>query len=292
MTERRQLFKRNFQASITNLSIGKKIDIEGLRITFKITKTNKARGNTATCAIYNLSPINRKTILTPNTKSGAPQTKIEIRAGYGTESKLIFTGVGTASTQWDAPNYVSTVVANDSFGISSAPFENIYPKNYLVDTIIDDLIRAVGLPRGTVEKIGAALKQSRSFSGMAESQFEDLASTYGFTFDIQNGKVNVFFGRNREKRSKVFLGKDSGMIGSPYWDGSIVKVRSLIIAEILPNNLVTLEVEDVQLAGQYTVLKVVIKGDNWGSNAVMEIELAPRGLESFYDNLLDVGNIV
>lgn len=284
MTEK-VLFKRNFKATIQNLSIDKQITVEGLRISFKITKTKKAKGNKATLEIFNLAPINREIILAPATKSGSPQVVVSIFAGYGEESQLVFRGVGTTTTEWSPPDYNSKFFLTDATSLPSAPMDTAYPKNYSVDVIIDDLIKAVGHPRGIIDKIGVALKKSRSFTEQAEDELVALGSTYGFTFDIQNQKTNILLGSNRAARVNTFLGKNSGMVGSPYWQGSIVKVRCLIIPEIEPNSLVTLEVEDTQLKGTYTVAKVVIKGDNFGSDALMDIEMEPRGLESVYNFL-------
>ena len=44
----------------------------------------------------------------------------------------------------------------------------------------------------------------------------------------------------------------------------------LIIPEIVPNSIVSLQVPDTSLVGFYTVAKVMAKGDNWGNDTVQD----------------------
>jgi hypothetical protein len=288
----RALFRRNFKATITNLDSGKSVDIEGLRIAFKLTKTKKAKGNRANIQIYNMSPTNRGLSVAPNTKEGSPQIILALFGGYGKEAKLLFNGVGTASSEWDAPDWVTKFILTDSNSLSTPPFEKAYSKGAPLDTIIDDLLNALQIPTGIVQLTGISLKHSRSFSGPPDYALEELASTYGFIFDIQDGKTNILQPGFLSLRSVITISKDTGMIRTPYWEGSIVKVRCLIIPEITPNSVVSIETTDTKVVGQYTVVKVGSTGDNWGDNAFMDLELEPRELEALYGTLPGVELLV
>jgi hypothetical protein len=287
----RLLFKRNFNASIVNLNTGSTIDVLDLRIAFKITKTNSDKGSKALVEIYNLSPLNREKVLSPNTKTGSPQVEVSLYGGYGTDSKLLFKGVGTAASEWSPPDYVTKFTVTDAVAVSSDPFSKEYPKQTSIDVIIDDLLKNIKLPRGVIQKVGFSIPTSRSFSGQPETILSGLASNWGFVFDIQNGFVNIYFG-NTAPRKLVTLSKDTGLVAKPYWEGSIVKARSLVIPEIVPNGLVELDIRNVSLKGRYTVAKVVAKGDNWKASTYMDLELEPRGLEPIYQTLTGVEGII
>jgi len=157
MSENRQLFKRNFKATITNLASGKSVTITDLRIAFKLTKTKKSKGNRAAIQIYNMSPANRGLTLALNTKSGNPQTRVALFGGYGEESKLLFNGIGLAATEWDAPDWISKFVLTDSLSLTTRPFEVGYRRGTPIDSIIGDLLKAIGLPTGVIQKLGTSL---------------------------------------------------------------------------------------------------------------------------------------
>lgn len=287
-----RLFKRVYKLVVTNLTNNETYTFENLKIGFKITKTKKARGNKAILEAYNISPERRGSISAKSTKDGEPQIRCALYGGFDKEPKLLFNGTGLSSTKWASPDYITTFTLTDDAvsAITTDIFEFAYDKGTSIDTIISDMLGVLGLPTGRLDTIGSSLKRSRSFSGPPTEKLEELASTYGFRFDVQNGRASIIKeGSSDFDDVVVNLNKDSGLIGKPYWEGSIVKASCLVLPEIVPNSIVYIGVKDREIVGPYSVAKMQIKGDNWAGSATMDLELEPRDLVGTYETLIGVG---
>jgi len=279
-----ELFRRSYVLKITNLITNKEVTIDKLRCSFKTTKANSAKENKANIAVYNLSPANRSALAALDTKEGTPQIQVELFAGYGGKTTLLFKGTGNSSTEWKAPNYVTVLNASDGVTyVANTVFNKAYPKLTSVDTIIQAVLGASPLPQGYIFKTGKALSKSRSLSGTVDKVLDDLGNDFGFVYEVDNEKNNIYPATQAIRNVGITkLSGRTGMIGSPYRSGSIVKVRCLIIPEITPNSLVELDALEKSLGGTYLVSRVVTKGDNYGPDWFMDLELDPYSSMAAY----------
>lgn len=275
------LFGRSVNLSVVNLSppFNFLITPSNLRITFEATKGYKPKKNKAKISVYNLSPFNRSQVLGTTTRGGNPKLQVVLSAGYGLLKGVLFTGIGTSKTLWEPPNYVTTFEVTDGAAALNTSFVNkAYPKGTPIDFIITDVAVVLinsGIVLGPYPPIGVALKRGRSFSGGAVRVLEDLGSKYGFEFDVQDGVGTIRTDSVPVSPAPpVVLSKYSGLVGRPYTDGKIVRARSLINPLIKPGSSVSLVVSDPSLVGAYAVKSVVSKGDNYGDDWTMSIEMA------------------
>lgn len=270
-----ELFKRNYVLKITNLITNRTITVSKLRCTFKVSKSNSATENKASISVYNLSPENRNSLATLDTEEGTPQVQVELFAGYGTEATLLFRGTGSAYTDWKAPNYITVLNVSDGVVyVTNTTFNKAYPKLTSVDVIIQDVLKASPLPPGYIFKTLSSLKKGRSFSGTVAKVLEDLGNDFGFVYEVNNEINNIYSSINDIRNvSLTTLSGKTGMLGSPRREGSIIKVRCLLIPEIIPNSLVEIDGLDVLIRGTYLVARVTTRGDNYGSDWFMNLEL-------------------
>jgi len=289
------LFGRSVSVSVVNLSPPFKFLItpSNLRVTFELKKGYKPKKNTAKISVYNLSTFNRGLVLAPTSRGGSPKLQVVLSAGYGLLKGVLFTGRGTSKTLWEPPNYVTTFEVTDGAASLSTSFVNkAYPIGTPIDFIIADVAVVLinsGIVLGPYPPIGLALKRGRSFSGGAVRVLEDLGSKYGFEFDVQDGVGTIRTDAVPVAPvPPVVLSRYSGLIGRPYTDGKIVRAQSLINPLIKPGALVALAVSDPSLVGAYVVKTVVSKGDNYGDDWTMSLEMAALTSKQAFTTLAQI----
>ena len=271
-------FSRVVSCTIDNLAIGKRVEIKDLRITFDITKTAKSSENKATIKIFNLAQTTRD-LLQTRTSEGESLTKVVLRAGFQTsEQKILFRGTGEVVSTHQPPEWVTTITAEDSVKeLKAVKFEKKYPAGTTVQDIVKDLLKAAGLSISVeVPFVVPPLPIARVFSGDPIKNIEDLASTYNFTFNMQDeGAILAPKNRKPEKRYQVLLSKSTGLLGRPTIRGPILVVNALIDANLRPNNYVELVTSEPGLSGNYLIQKAKYKGDSWGGRYAVELEMTP-----------------
>jgi hypothetical protein len=270
-------FNRVVTCTIDNAAVGKKVEVKDLRITFNVTKTAKSSENTATIQIYNLAQPTRDLFQT-RTSEGESLTRVVLRAGFQTsEQKILFRGTGEIVSAHKPPNWVTTITAEDSVKeLKAVYFEKKYPAGTAIQDIVKDLVKAAGLNIVVEVPLLVALPLARVFSGDPIKNIEDLASTYRFTFNMQNeGAIIAPIDRKPKKRYLVLLSKSTGMLGRPTIRGPLLIVNALIDADLQPNNFVELVTGEPGLSGIYLIQKAKYQGDSWGGRYAVELEMTP-----------------
>lgn len=283
-------FRRVATATITNLVTGQAIDVQGLRITFSITKTDKADKNKAKISIFNLNKKSRGFAQTKDNESGKPQTLIELRVGYGSSAneKVVFRGIGDCVSNYQAPNWVTTLSCNDGTSqITTATFEKKFPAGTQVKDIMSQMISSTGIATIIENSVSGILPKARSFSGPVLPNIEDLQSTYGFQFDIQDQEAIVRTNNDSTKKIyRIRVARDSGLIGSPRAKGDLVICDALINGDLKPSNYVDLQsLRNPELDGTYVIKKVDMKGDTWGGSWLTTMEMQRTKFVPIYTNL-------
>jgi hypothetical protein len=266
---------RVVKVKLTNLFTSQTLEVSDLRVTFDIKKKRKADENHARISIYNLSSHTRFLMQAPATAAGDGQTQISLLVGYeDTEVSELFRGVGNLVSEYKAPDWVTSIDATDGVDkLGAVIFEKQYSAKYPVAGIVDDIIKASGMPAGNTAAIPGRLKKARSFSGPVSKILADLQSTYNFTFDVQNETANTSLNIGIDPRQIVSLGIENGLIGYPKKKGKLVVVECLINSAIRTNGFVQLNTTVQGLTAVYSVKKIDVKGDNWSGQWTMVLEL-------------------
>ena len=267
---------RTASARITNLLDGQQIEVRGLRIVFDITKTTKAGDNKGKVKIYNLNQASRGLIQSATDKSGKPNTQIELRVGYvDEEEKLLFVGTGEVQNTYGAPDWITSIEVNDGLDkLSGFTFERKFPAGTSISNIVTGLLGNGGITTAISAAFPGILPKARTFSGDPIKQAQDLASTFGFTLDIQNNEAIVTpKDVPVNNKYKTRLDSSTGLINTPTVKGNLIICEALINPDLAPNNFVELASNNLELQGNYIIQKADYKGDNWGGPWTVKLEM-------------------
>ena len=267
--------QRIARVELVNLTNQQSLTVTDLRVKFDIRKKRKADENVGKISIYNLSPNSRFIMQAPATDAGDGQTQISLFTGYqDTEISLLFKGVGNIVSEYNEPDWVTSIEATDGVDkLGAVVFEKRYIAGTPVVQIVTDIISASGMPVGSLGAVTGVLRKSRTFSGPVDKILGDLQSTYEFTFDVQNEVASTKTNVGVDPSQIVRLGISNGLIGYPKKKGKIVQVECLLNPAIRTNGSVLLTTQVQGLTALYTVKKVDVRGDTWGGAWTMSLEL-------------------
>lgn len=264
-------------------------------ITFDIEKTggDNTSGNTATISIYNLS---NESVLLIERVTGT-KNFIELLAGYSNDVlKTVFRGnIVRVEDSFDGLDRVTKVICSDGgVYLQTRIVTRVYPKGTKINTIIDDLIDELYLPRGTISRLPDTTVTTKAISihGKASDQLKRILEIFNYSFNIQDLFINI-----TPKETDVvaedavsngfipLISVDTGLIGSPAvlsdtTDLSMVeaktqstagvKFKTLLNGEYNPGGYVKLE--SASYIGVYRILKVVHEGSYEGDTWYSELE--------------------
>jgi hypothetical protein len=270
--------KLNRVASVrlVNLINSQEITVRNLRVEFDISKTTKAGDNSGKVKIYNLSQASR-TLAQARTKEGDPQTQVILNVGYQDEQeKLLFSGTGEVRNTFAGAEWLTTIEVNDGLDkIQGIPYEKKFPAGTSIQSVIQDLLGTASIPELIKGTITGQLPKARTFSGDPLKNIQDLQSTYGFKFDIQNGQaITTAEEVSVNNQYKTRLDPSTGLIGTPTVKGNLVVCEALLNPDLAPNSFVELASQNIDLTGNYIIEKATYKGDTWGgSNWTVSLEM-------------------
>ena len=244
--------------------------VDGLRITFNITKTRRSSANSATITVYNLAERNRKRLQ-------AKGTALSLLVGYGGAMQLLYSGeVNHGKVMWAAPDWISEAECLDGqgalrTGTLSRTWPTGTPRLLIAQTLAASL---TGLALGPVEAgpfVGVT-NAPLSVSGSSRKSLDRLAAAWGFTWSVQDGTVEFRTdgGLGSGLATAPLLSPQTGLIGSPEWTDDGLSVRCLLTPAIRPGGRVIVksrtangvfQVESVQHSGD-------THGNDWTSNAM------------------------
>lgn len=186
-----------------------------LNINFEIKKDNTKEPNKGYVTIYNLSD---------ETVSYLDATQREnvammLYAGYNGDEKLLFSGtVEFVQDKWnDADRETKLIIGDGVLNLSSSKSARSYRKGTPVDTVLNDLIGDLKLPKGRVVPYGpsATLQHAMAFSGNTSQNLANLAKNTNSTFSVQDGAVYWTKQGQRFKDVMFEISEETGMRGSP-----------------------------------------------------------------------------
>jgi len=235
------------------------LNVNDLRVDFTIKKDDSQSNNTLELSIYNLSEA---------TKSFVQQTGniILMEAGYENNTPEIFRGViDTVGEDKSGGDVETKIKANDG--------------EQFVGRMISKSFQGKVFPSEVVKYIAGSLQLKYEITGNIDTkpynngyviygdgllQLKKVLNRVGYTFSIQNGKLDIVPAENeRIIKKPVYLvnsetglleepksDNEKGKVGSKKREGNKYKIETLLAPEIISNtkiNLVSKKIKSVML---------------------------------------------
>lgn len=253
--------------------------IEGLRVTFKLSKDLQPTPNTAEMTIYNLSETSRSHL------QGKGQ-RVVLLAGYEGDESQIFSGdVRRVVTMRQGPDIVTKIDAGDGErAIAFARVSESYaPGTPIKDVVIGTIKKIASDPAGAIQKAAQVVGEFASGYaqfGKASTELTRLLAPQGLSWSIQDGRIEILGDGEAVAESAPLLSPSTGLVGSPSvgtpekkGGPSVMKCRSLLLPRLRPGQRVALESES--LRGVFRSIKVTHAGDTAGNDWYTDIEATP-----------------
>lgn len=284
-----------------------RIYINQNQLKFEIEKTggDASEGNSGEIVIYNLADESAKLLQ----RLSGVKNFVELLAGYEDETiKTVFRGNLTdVEDAFDGMDRRTKLKVSDGGAfVQSQLTARKYAKGTAVDTIVDDLLQDLALPRGVIYKLGddVTIKSNLVVHGPAAGELKRILSAFHYSMNIQDLFVNVVSNKSTIPSGNsaadlsttiqtplietvINVTPDSGLISSPTYIGdysdlsesealtqstSGIKFRSLLNGEFQPNLII--QVVSSRISGVYRILKVThrgsFRGDEWYSDVEAE----------------------
>ena len=196
---------------------GQGVRIEGLRVAFDITKTNKKSANNAKIMIYNLNESNKSLLKTKEDLS------LTLEIGYGINNiDLLFTGdIVRSSTQRSGPDFISTIEVDDGDqALTTATIDKSYVAGTNLKTVINDSLQSMKdagqIVIGSINSIKDDIAQNGfTASGLASSVIDQITKKQGLEFSIQDNETQILGVDEDTGEEAIVLTPTTGLIGSP-----------------------------------------------------------------------------
>lgn len=254
------------------------IEIENLRVSFKVSKSLGKEPNTAEVSITNLAGSTRAELQ-------GKGHKLILEAGYEDTISRIFSGdVRTLDHTKTGADWITKATCGD--GERAYQFARI-SESFAGGTRIADVVKAcakaLGLELGNVNVVGLASDQfvnGYSAHGNAARELDRALRPLGLSWSIQDGRLQILREEEANAGTAIEISKDSGLIGSPEFGSpaekgkpSILKVKSLLQPEIKPGGKFVLTSR--AHSGTFKASKVEHSGDTAGGDWYTSIEASP-----------------
>lgn len=197
-----------------NTSKGDAYEIKDLHIDFNIKKDNSKEPNKGYVTVFNLSDevVN---YLSVNQRESLA---VMLHAGYNGDEKLIFSG----TVEYVEDNFpqetreTKFILGDGTLNLTTATTARSYRKGTSLNSVLNDLITDLKLPKGRIIDFGnQTLQTSMAFTGTASQNLANLAKNTGSTFSVQDGAV--YWTREGSRFNNVMfeISEEGGMVGTP-----------------------------------------------------------------------------
>lgn len=255
------------------------LSITDLRIAFEVTKSVDKEPNTATVTISNCNAQTRAEL------QRQPLT-IQIEAGYDGVYRSLFIG----TLRFGAPKIDGTELEtrlnllDGGRAYATARLARAYSSSTELRTLLRDAAASMGLvlpPEiNTAPELSAQVAAGVTIGGVSRDVLTRLLAPYGFSWSIQDGKLQVLRVNQALANEAWLVNEDNGLIGSPEYSAPENGSRSrtltfatLLYPELTPGGKV--KVESRQINGLHRIKSVNHSGDTHGSEWTTEVEATP-----------------
>lgn len=255
-------------------------EFTGLRVVFKVVKTNTKEPNTLDLKVYNLAENSRKA-------AQVFGTPIALFAGYeGSVGRIFFGDSRLGDPLREGGNWITHIQCGDGeMRARFSDFSKTFPPGVKYAEVVRENLKALGLGGGNVEAFltsGAAkLDQfARGYvaKGKAFGNFDDLIRAGGAEWSIQDGQVFVLEPNAVQPGTVILISPETGMVGDPEHSSPLkktkkpyVRVKSLLRHEFRAGGQVAIKSSSVN--GQFKILTVTHTGDTDGQEWYSELEV-------------------
>lgn len=189
------------------------VRIEGLRMAFEISKSDKPTANTAQVSIWNLSDTTRS-------KLESLENQIILWAGYSEDVIKVLTvaDIGSYNTTYEenGDKVTTLICADGGRALRDTRISLSYESGVAASDIVNDISNALGLDSVDIlADLTGSYRRGYSFTGLAKDSLNELASRFDFDWSIQNAELKILPRREADTRDVVVLSPQSGLIGSP-----------------------------------------------------------------------------
>lgn len=197
-----------------NTNKGDAYEIKDLQIEFSIKKDNSKEPNKGYVTVTNLSDE----IVNYLSNNQRESLAVLLHAGYDGDEKLIFSGT-VEYVEDDFPEETRTtkfILGDGTLNLTTATTSRSYRKGTPLNSVLNDLITDLKLPKGRVIDFGGqTLQHAMAFTGTASQNLSNLARNTGSTFSVQDGAV--YWTREGSRFNSVMfeISEDGGMVGVP-----------------------------------------------------------------------------
>lgn len=200
--------------SYANTNKGDAYEIKELHMEFSIKKDNSKDPNKGYVTVYNLSDEVVNYLAIHQRDSLA----VLLKAGYDGDEKLIFTGtVEYVEDNFpDETRQTKFILGDGTLNLTTATTARSYRKGTPVDSVVNDLISDLKLPKGrVVDSAGETISHSMAFTGTASQNLANLAKNTSSTFSVQDGAVYWTKEGSRFSNMMFEISEEGGMVGVP-----------------------------------------------------------------------------
>jgi len=266
---------------------GQGIQITGLRVTFKIKKTEKRETNSAVVEVYNISPTNRTQIIDLD-------NLMVLKAGYvgqGGAETLFVGNLTNINHVRQGADIVTKLEVNDGEkAIRETNVKLTYAAGTLAKQVLDDLVAKFPLATYYMDQAiapDAEFKNGFAFTGQFATAMDKLGAKLGFSWSVQDGELQVLKTGNANKEPAVYLSKATGMIGTPErlqdkGKATLVidqnkpgwRVSSLLMPKIKVGGRILITSPQIEQKTPFHVVNVEHTGDTHGNDWTTQTEVS------------------
>jgi hypothetical protein len=260
---------------------GSGFKIDGLKIAFKIQKTDSTEPNTSQIKIYNLTQET-------SSKVTVAENHIQLRAGYKDETigAIFFGNVVSGKRYKEGNDYVTELQVQD--GRSAVMGNTIslsYSKDVSATTVAQDVLNAIGLPHKGLDNIpsGEQYPEGFAYIGMSTNALKKVLDRFDLTYTIQNEMLYILKEGQAADQTGLRLTPETGLLTIPQpisdksneddMEAEAVngwKFSTMLFPELLPG--AACKVEASTFSGDMVIHKAIYEGDNWEGSFKIDIE--------------------
>lgn len=257
------------------------IEIDKLRIQFKIEKTIDKEPNEGELEITNLAE---------GTRADICKRPLIVRVDAGWEedggARHLFGGdLRYGYSKRDGADWATILqLADSSRAFQHARVNRSFAAGTSVLVALREAARSmgVGLPRNVEEdpELRRAFSSGVSLHGSAADNLARLLGPYGYTFSFQNGRLQILKDDEVYSDRALVISKDTGMLGSPEFgapqkDGKppSLTIRTLLYPQLIPGGMLSVQSESIN--GIFRAERITHSGDSHGDDWQTEIEAKP-----------------
>ena len=228
---------------------GDGLDISGLRVVFKVQKTDAETPNSAEIRVYNLAPDTAK-------KIKKEFQRVILQAGYISNYGVIFDGnikqcvIGRENGTdtfldiyaGDGDDAYNFAVVNKTLKAGATPADQ-------VDACAGAMAEK-GTSKGYTGGLqgGKALPRGKVMYGLARDYMRQQAATTGTTWSVQDGKLQMIPRTELLPGQAVLLTSKTGLIGTPEQDEGGIRAECLLNPLLKIGGKVIIREADIQEA--------------------------------------------